>query len=235
MTTKILQTFLLIFLIGIFVLTVDSSQAANLNARVKGKLIGSENLGFHFLKASEQLVLDGRNFIDRENPEPARDVFTLIEKQSITLPEDIYVWKRFFRKETQEKPDVLIPANTVVSSYLFYFNPPGTQKYSWTGQIEFEEEILGIIAPEATEVDTQSTAPSSSPLVYWEPTNSLLGLEDTEYVIRTWLDWYEDTVVYDSNILFFDVTSKRGYEPFRVITRANANNVSKLNETYPTM
>lgn len=222
-----------VMITNLAVMVASPSLAANLSGNIIGRIEGSDtemNLGLHFIEAPEELILDGRNLLDTgsrprrpiENPDPTRDIFTLVEKQSVTLSEDVYVWERFFRRETQSQPNVVIPANTVVNSYLFYFNPPGTQVYTWKGQIEFAEEILGIIAPEATEVDTMGTNPSNSPLVYWEQTNSLLGLENTEYSIRTWLDWYEDTVTYEGNLLSLEVASQRGYEPFRVITKSSA-------------
>jgi len=152
---------------------------------------------------------DGNYTVD-PNPNPAVDLFGIIEKQSVVLPQSIEVWDRFDRQTSDF--NVTIPEGTLVSSYLFYVNPPGGDEptFEWSGQIQFDATVLGIVSGYSKRS--------------WQPTTQLVGLENTKYRIGAGLDRHQEVVTFEDNVLNFYISARSGTEPFRVITSGNSIN-----------
>ncbi len=142
------------------------------------------------------------------NPHPTRDIFGIIEKQSVVLPKSVELWDKF-DKDTSNF-NVTIPQNTIVSSYLFYVSAPGPQPgtdqaFEWSGQIIFDTPILGIVSRQ------------------WRSTHQLVALDNTEYHYGGGLDGhplekFRDVVTFEDNVVNFFVSARTGSDGFRVIT-----------------
>jgi len=146
---------------------------------------------------------DGNYTVD-PNPNPAVDLFGIIEQQSVVLPQSIDAWDQFGRQTSDF--NVTIPQGTLVSSYLFYVNPPGGDEptFEWSGQLQFDAPVLGIISGFSNR--------------RYEPSTQLVGLENTTYRISAGLDRHQEVVTLEDNVLNFYISARSGTEPFRVIT-----------------
>ncbi|MEQ8958437.1 MAG: PEP-CTERM sorting domain-containing protein [Coleofasciculus sp. C2-GNP5-27] len=136
------------------------------------------------------------------------------EKQNVILPQDILADDRFdLSKESTSPNDVLIPTGTLVSSHFIFFDPPtANRRVRWSGQVTFDQEIIGIVARRNAHRDT----------------NGILGLEDTSYNLGGLgldivpVDRLEDIVSFEDNVLSFSITTgSTGLDPVRVITAAS--------------
>jgi hypothetical protein len=91
------------------------------------------------------------------------------EKQDVVLPEPITVDLRAGGTTwPYDQEEFVVPAGTIVSSHLIFFNPPkgGDQwLFRISGEVYFENPILGIIAKDRNLV----------------PSDSILGIEEAQY------------------------------------------------------
>ncbi|MEQ8752344.1 MAG: PEP-CTERM sorting domain-containing protein [Coleofasciculus sp. G1-WW12-02] len=197
------------------VVAANSAEAAIIGSRVRGGYVGQPetNLELQIVEPPAEGIRLGNfdNFDDGytvdPNPNAAVDLFGIIEKQSIVLPQSIDVWDRFDR-QTPSNFNVTIPKDTLVSSYLFYVQPPGgdNPKFEWSGQIRFDAPVLGIVSGYSNKSS-------------YQPTTELVGLENTTYRIGAGLDRRQgDVVTFEDNVLTFFIESRSGTEPFRVIS-----------------
>lgn len=163
------------------------------------------------------------------NPDLNRDMRGIIEQQSVKLSKAINVWSSL-------KDDILVPSaptnltiaqDTIVSSYLFYVNPPaqeslGKGRFNWFGEFKFDAPILGLVGGGYGGIHNKR----------WQPTNQLLGVEGSRYNVRAGLDAYQDVVTFKDNILTFNIFSRTGTEPFRVITAQTPVIVPTVTQTF---
>ncbi|ACK73093.1 hypothetical protein PCC7424_4733 [Gloeothece citriformis PCC 7424] len=215
MNTKFLPIGLQIATVGATVLAVSPSQAAIVSWSIQGGFVNQPmtTLGLNIINPPPQSIDLSVGFQEIQpdgtikpilNPDPNRDIFGIIEKQSVALTKDLPVLSAF----SQTKTNLQIPKETLVSSYLFYLNPPGSTgrgspRYRWVGEIVFDAPVLGIIAGYGKFTHTLA--------------NSLVGLDNISYNIRTSPDPGQDFVNFSGNVLTFDLNSRGGREPFRVI------------------
>ena len=130
------------------------------------------------------------------------------EKQNLVLSQDILVWSVF--DTSTSTPDVLIPFGSVINSHFVFLDPVPVTKTRWYGEIEFDQEIIGIIPDDRGEFGLRNT-------------NRLLGLEETSYQLAARrLDGGQDFASFDRNVLSFDMTTGMGMDPIRVITYAKS-------------
>lgn len=211
--TKILQ----VAAVSVTVLAANPSSAAIIGSKIQGGFINQpqNELGLKIVDPPPEgviikntfEVIDENGYFIRPNPDPNRDVLGIIERQSVVLPKAISVLDEF-NKQKNIGPNATVAQDTLVSSYLFYFNPPGGDepRFNWLGQITFDAPVLGIIGGYR---------------VYWPRTTRYVGLENTNYEIASAIDPRDDVVSFENNVLTFNVSSKSGLEPFRVITSGN--------------
>jgi len=195
------------------VLAANPSDAAIIGSRIQGGYVNQPqaNLGLKIIEPPPEGIIirsferfdENGNLIYDPNPDPTRDLIGIIEKQSVVLPRDVSVLDEF--SDQTARPNDTIPKDTLVSSYFFYVNPPAGDlpRFEWSGSITFDAPILGIVGGFS---------------VYWPHTTRWVGLDDTNYQIRTALDAKQDRVNWANNVLTFDISSNTGMEPFRVIT-----------------
>jgi len=136
------------------------------------------------------------------------------EKQNVILPQDVLADDGFDFSKESTSPNVLIPTGTLVSSHFIFFDPPtANRRVRWSGQVTFEQDILGIVVRRNAHRNT----------------NGILGLEDTSYNlgglgldIVLAFDRLEDIVSFEDNVLSFSITTgPTGLDPVRVITAAS--------------
>ena len=161
-------------------------------------------------------VLDPPPSLIEEDGFESLNVLAFNEKQSHILSQDIIAYEEFFGSEGPIG-EVIIPAETRLSSHFVFVDPPepqtaGPRRYVWSGQITFDEEIKGIIGRGFSQTD------------------KLLGLEDTSYRMgggngldqRT-AENFRDVVSFNKNILSFRITAvPYGMDSVRVITGKNS-------------
>ena len=216
--TKIINTLvkgLSLAALSATVLAAHPADAAIIRSNVEGGYVNQPpgNLELKIIEPPPQGIIlgnfdnfDGGNLTVDPNPNAAVDLFGIIEKSSIVLPQSIEVWDRF-DQQTPSHFNVTIPQDTLVSSYLFYVQPPGgdNPKFEWSGQIQFDAPILGIVSGYSNG--------------RYQPTTQLVGLDNTNYQISAGLDRKQgDVVTFEDNLLTFFIEARSGTEPFRVIT-----------------
>ncbi|MEQ9237512.1 PEP-CTERM sorting domain-containing protein [Coleofasciculus sp. E2-BRE-01] len=203
--------------VGVTVLAANPSDAAIIGSKIQGGFINQPQTPLELkivVPPPEGIIIrntfetrdENGNIFVRPNPDPNRDVLGIIEKQSVLLPRDISVLDGF--NEQKDRPNSIITKGTLVSSYLFYFNPPGGDepRFDWSGQITFDATVLGLVGGFR---------------VHWPHTTNVVGLDNTEYVFASAIDPRDEVISFENNVLTFDVSSKSGLEPFRVITSGN--------------
>ncbi len=167
----------------------------------------------------------GREVVDLKilDPPPSRvelnaidslNVLGFNEKQNVILSQDVLADDGFDFSKESTSPNVPIPAGTLVSSHFVFFDPPTANgRVRWSGQVTFDQEIIGIVARRNAHRNT----------------NGILGLEDTSYNlgglgldIVPAFDFLEDIVSFEDNVLSFSITAgSTGLDPVRVITAAS--------------
>jgi len=200
------------------VLVANPSDAAIIGSSIQGGFRGQskDNLELKIIEPPPEGIIlgnfdnfDDGNYTVDPNPNAAVDLFGIIEKQSIVLPQSINVWDRF-DEQTPSNFNTTIPQDTLVSSYFFYVQPPGGDNptFEWSGQIEFDAPVLGLVSGYGNG--------------RYQPTTQLVGLDNTNYQISAGLDRRQgDVVTFEDNVLTFFIEARSGTEPFRVITSGN--------------
>jgi len=198
------------------VLAANPSDAAIIGSRIQGGFVNQpqDNLGLKIIEPPPEGIItrsfegwdENGNYFQDPNPDPTRDLIGIIEKQSVVLPRNVSVLDEFGTQTF--RPNDTIAKDTLVSSYLFYVNPPagGQPYFEWSGEITFDAPILGIVG---------------GFFVHWPQTTNVVGLDNTTYQLRTALDAQQDRVSWENNVLTFNISAVVGMEPFRVITSGN--------------
>ncbi|MEB3277982.1 MAG: cadherin domain-containing protein, partial [Lyngbya sp.] len=144
------------------------------------------------------------------------DLYIINEKQDVTLPRDIDLFDGFTFENYEPTPNFTIPSGSVVSSHLVFVDPPGTSvnRYEWKGQLEFDEEIIGILP-----LDRVIRPPISA-------TNDLFTPDGTTYNLGgRGLDNVWDVVSFDGKTLSFLLDAGDGMDVMRVITASNPDSI----------
>ncbi|MEQ8541375.1 MAG: PEP-CTERM sorting domain-containing protein [Coleofasciculus sp. D1-CHI-01] len=138
------------------------------------------------------------------------------EKQNFILDQDFFVTDGF-NEPNRSNSTVLIPTGTLVSSHFLFVDKPGQQRHIWSGEVTFDQEIIGVIASRGAYTnDAVSTR--------------LFGLETTSYNLSSGrgLDTsgkypeLNDIVSFDGNVLSFTISAAaRTLDPLRVITHGS--------------
>ncbi len=152
------------------------------------------------------------------------------EKQNIRLDQNIQIWDDFNFGTPYDptvdlsfyanNPTINVSSGTLLSSHLIFLDPiaeDGTaHRARWSGQINFDQEILGIIPI--------SGGASSNNLI---GSTNLFGLDTTIYNFRgRTLDYgLQDVATFNGNTLSFDLNAFIGMDPIRVITRGSVEPV----------
>lgn len=137
------------------------------------------------------------------------------EKQNIALDQDSFV-SDGFNEPNRSNSTVLIPKGTLVSSHFLFFDPPSI-RVVWSGEMTFDQEIIGISTSRGEFTNDNSRT-------------RLFGLETTSYNLPgRALDSnpggpvvLRDMVSFDGNVLSFNISAgSTSIDPLRVITRGN--------------
>jgi hypothetical protein len=207
--------------------------AINKNILLRSLPVAAASMAVMASHPSEAAIIGGSAILENKggevvdleilDPPPSRVEFNAIEslnvlafneKQNVILPKDVLADDGFDFSKDSTSPNVLIPTGTLVSSHFIFFNPPtANRRIRWSGQVTFDQDILGIVVRRNAHKDT----------------TGILGLEDTTYNLRgrgldlvTNFDFLEDIVSFEDNVLSFSITtSNTGIDPMRVITAAS--------------
>lgn len=135
------------------------------------------------------------------------------EKQNVTLDQDFFV-SDGWNEQNRSNSEVLIPTGTLVSSHFIFADTPTPSRRIWSGEITFDQNIIGIIARRNS----------------FTTTTDLLGLETTRYNLNgrglesggDRFPALKDIVSFDGNVLSFTISAGGStIDPLRVITHGS--------------
>jgi len=139
------------------------------------------------------------------------------EKQNVTLDQDFFV-SDGWNEQNRSNSEVLIPTGTLVSSHFIFADTPTHSRRIWSGEITFDQNIIGIIARRGS-----FTSDASS--------TRLFGLETTRYNLHGGrglesggdrFPALKDIVSFDGNVLSFTISAGGStIDPLRVITHGS--------------
>ena len=137
------------------------------------------------------------------------------EKQNVTLDQDFFV-SDGWNEENRSNSEVLIPTGTLVSSHFIFADTPTRSRRIWSGEITFDQNIIGIIARRNSFTNDASST-------------RLFGLETTSYNLNgrgldtsTNYPALNDIVSFDGNVLSFTISAGGStIDPLRVITHGS--------------